>query len=61
MSLPVSPEAKGHILTLSAQKFSQSMIIKELGKQNIKVSKGTVSRLLKKYNNEAGNQGDSKR
>jgi hypothetical protein len=60
MSPPVSPETKGHILALSAQKFSQSMIIKELGRQNIRVSKGTVSRLLKNHNNGAENQGTNK-
>jgi len=59
MSPPVSPEVKGQILSLGALKFSQSMIIKELGKRNIKVSVGTVSRLFKNHNNGTANPGTS--
>jgi hypothetical protein len=36
------------------------MIIKDLGRQNIRVSKGTISRLLNNHNNGAENQGTSK-
>jgi hypothetical protein len=55
----VSPETKGHILAFSAQKLSEGMIIRELGRQN-RVSKGIVSRLLKYHNNGAKHQRTNK-
>jgi hypothetical protein len=42
MPSPVPPEVKGRILALSAQNYSRSMIVRELGKQNLKVSEVCV-------------------
>jgi hypothetical protein len=47
MPSPVPPEVKGRILALSAQKYSRSMIFRELGKQNLKVSERSVSNIIK--------------
>jgi hypothetical protein len=51
MTVPVSPELRGRILALGAQKYSSSMISNELKKQNFTVTRRTVSNVLKNHNN----------
>lgn len=56
MVKPVSKEVKGRILALRAQNLSYSLILKALKAQNVSVSKGTASAVLKNHNNGGQNQ-----
>jgi hypothetical protein len=56
MPLPISSELKGRILALGAQKWSSFMIVKELKKQNLDVSRATVQNVLKNNQFTAENQ-----
>jgi predicted XRE-type DNA-binding protein len=56
MPPPISSELKGRILALGAQKWSSFMIVKELKKQNLDVSRATVQNVLKNNQFTAENQ-----
>ena len=56
MTPPLSSALKGQILTFGSLKWSCSLIVKELKKSNITVSKSAVSAVLRKQKEEAENQ-----
>lgn len=56
MVVALCPVVKGQILAHGALKWLRSMIVKELIKQNQRVSERSVSMVLQNHNNQAADQ-----